>query len=126
MHGHAEPTAEKLPRAHQLRVERGRADGGEIGVRHRVRVELPAVGQHSTDHRARQVLVHEVRVLEVEDAGPVVTSEQRLGDRELLAVAVVEREDDRPAWEPGPASPVAIDGVERDRVIPVLRQPAQL
>ncbi len=85
----------------------------------RVRGQFPVIGEERADHRTGQVLMDELRVLEVEHRRPPPGLEQRMCDREVAPVAVVEREHDRLPWQREPAVPVLVDFVKRDRAVVV-------
>ena len=104
-----------------------RVDLRQVGVRERVRVELPAGGEELADpRRADPPHRLEVAHLEVEDARPVARLQDRQRVPHLAQVAVVEGEDDRLRRQLRRAAPGVEDPLQRDRVVAVRGQPRDL
>ena len=81
----------------------------------RVRVDLPAVGDHRLDAAGRQPAGRvEVVQREVQDAGPALRAQDRPRLLALAEVAVVEAQDDRMRRQRVLAGPAVEDRVERD------------
>src|SRR5436190_10043650 len=114
------------PRPGNLVSQGGPAERRQVDVVDRMGVDLPALPDHQPNLTDGQLAVEQVPDGQVENARPVALGQERADAREILRVAVVEGDDDRPGRQRVAALPVGVDAAKRDGVVAVRVEPGEL